>query len=84
MILHVVMNYMIGLKCLINELRVYSNVISALDLQMPPGFEPGDGEGMDMQLTNKVFNKLKSHSVADTKKRHKIHEKKDHSTAVSF
>jgi len=51
-------------------------------MDMPPGFEPGDGEGMDMQLTNKVFNKLKSHSVADTKKRHKIHEKKDHSTAI--
>lgn len=51
--------------------------------QFPPEFESGDGEGMDMQLPNKVYNRLKVHSMSENKKGHKVHEKKDHSTAVS-
>ncbi|CAL1541979.1 unnamed protein product [Lymnaea stagnalis] len=51
-------------------------------MDFPPDFECGDGEGMDMRLPNHVYNKLKSHSVVENKKSHKIHEKKDHSTAI--
>ncbi|XP_005105595.1 serine/threonine-protein kinase RIO3 isoform X2 [Aplysia californica] len=51
-------------------------------MDMPPGFEIGDGEGMDMQLPNRVYNKLKNHSMSEAKRSHKVHEKKDHSTAI--
>lgn len=37
-----------------------------------------------MKLTNKVYNKLKSHSLAESKKGQRVHEKKEHSTVVSF
>jgi hypothetical protein len=48
-----------------------------------PDFDCGDGEGMDMQLNNKVYNKLKLHSTAENRRHQKIHEKKEHSTTVS-
>ena len=51
--------------------------------QFPPDFDCGDGEGMDMQLNNKVYNKLKLHSTAENRRHQKIHEKKEHSTTVS-
>nr|KAG5699945.1 hypothetical protein BaRGS_018244 [Batillaria attramentaria] len=47
----------------------------------PPEFESGDGEGMDMQLPNKVYNKLKMHSMAETRRGARHTEKKLHSTA---
>ena len=51
--------------------------------QFPPEFESGDGEGMDMQLPNKVYNRLKAHSNHESRRGQKVHEKKEHSTAVS-
>ena len=51
-------------------------------MQFPPEFESGDGEGMDMQLPNKVYNKLKAHSLSETKRGTRHSEKKEHSTAV--
>jgi hypothetical protein len=53
-------------------------------VQFPPEFVSGDGEGMDMQLPNKVYNQLKQHSQADTRPGHKHSEKKEHSTAVRY
>ena len=50
--------------------------------QFPPEFESGDGEGMDMQLPNKVYNKLKMHSMSENKRSTRHSEKKEHSTAV--
>ncbi|KAL5013802.1 hypothetical protein ScPMuIL_008072 [Solemya velum] len=50
-------------------------------MDFPPEFESGDGEGMDMQLPNHVYNKLKCHSVSENKRSQKLHEKKEHSTA---
>ncbi|XP_046584241.1 serine/threonine-protein kinase RIO3-like [Haliotis rubra] len=50
-------------------------------MMFPPGFGSGDGEGMDMQLPNHVYNKLKAHSQKEDKHREKLHEKKEHSTA---
>lgn len=49
-------------------------------MEFPPDFDCGDGDGMDMQLNNKVYNKLKLHSMAENKRHQKIHEKKEHST----
>ena len=43
----------------------------------------GDVEGIDVKLSNKVYNTLRSHSVAEEKRSNRLHEKKEHSTAVS-
>lgn len=50
-------------------------------MDFPPEFHSGDGEGMDMQLNNKIYNKLKRHSDTENKRHQKLHEKKEHSTA---
>ncbi|KAJ8321907.1 hypothetical protein KUTeg_000378 [Tegillarca granosa] len=50
-------------------------------MDLPPEFETGDGEGMDMKLPNHVYNKLKVHSMSENKRSHRLHEKKEHSTA---
>lgn len=39
---------------------------------------------MDMQLPNKVYNKLKVHSMMENKRSTRHTEKKEHSTAVSI
>ncbi|KAK3773182.1 hypothetical protein RRG08_013766 [Elysia crispata] len=51
-------------------------------MEFPPEFESGDGEGMDMQLPNKVYNRLKAHSNHESRRGQKVHEKKEHSTAI--
>ncbi|CAG5123442.1 unnamed protein product, partial [Candidula unifasciata] len=51
-------------------------------MEFPPEYDIGDGEGMDMKLSNSVYNKLKSYSFAESKKGQKVHEKKEHSTAI--
>ena len=43
----------------------------------------GDVTGLDMKLSNKVYNNLRMHSVNEAKRTNKLHEKKEHSTAVS-
>ncbi|XP_033640618.1 serine/threonine-protein kinase RIO3-like [Asterias rubens] len=50
--------------------------------KFPPGFNSGDDVGMDMKLPNSVFNTLKQHSQTAERKTHRVHEKKEHSTAV--
>ncbi|XP_033123355.1 serine/threonine-protein kinase RIO3-like [Anneissia japonica] len=48
--------------------------------QFPPSFQSGDSLGMDMKLSNRVYNSLKKHSKAEEKKAQKIADKKEHST----
>ncbi|XP_071142931.1 serine/threonine-protein kinase RIO3-like isoform X2 [Mytilus edulis] len=50
-------------------------------MDFPPEFHSGDGESMDMQLDNRIYNKLKRHSDAENKRHQRLHEKKEHSTA---
>ncbi|XP_048730947.2 serine/threonine-protein kinase RIO3-like isoform X2 [Ostrea edulis] len=50
-------------------------------MDLPPEFRSGDGEGIDMKLSNKVYNKLKMHSLAENKRSQRVHEKKEFSTA---
>ena len=38
---------------------------------------------LDLRLSNKVYNKLKTHMQTESKRSQKIHEKKEHSTMVS-
>ena len=52
-------------------------------LQFAPEVETGDGCGIDMKLSNKVYNQIKMHSEAVEKRSKRLHEKKDHSTAVN-
>lgn len=42
----------------------------------------GDGEGMDLKLPNDVYNRLKVHTNAMNKRHNRVHEKKEHSTAI--
>lgn len=46
-----------------------------------PEFHSGDGEGIDMKLSNKVYNRLKMHSLSETKRSQRLHEKKEFSTS---
>ncbi|XP_062577269.1 serine/threonine-protein kinase RIO3-like isoform X2 [Saccostrea cucullata] len=50
-------------------------------MDLPPEFQSGDGEGIDMKLPNKVYNKLKLHSLAENKRSQRLHEKKEFSTS---
>lgn len=51
--------------------------------QFAPGFQVGDGIGMDLKLSNHVFNALKQHAYSEERRSARLHEKKEHSTAVS-
>ncbi|XP_005990813.1 serine/threonine-protein kinase RIO3 [Latimeria chalumnae] len=46
-----------------------------------PEFQVGDGIGMDLKLSNQVFNALKQHSYSEQRRSARLHEKKEHSTA---
>lgn len=43
----------------------------------------GDGIGMDLKLSNHVYNALKRHCYSEQRRSARLHEKKEHSTAVS-
>lgn len=49
--------------------------------QFPPAFPTGNSFGMDMKLSNSVYNVLKIHSQKEESKAQRLHEKKEHSTA---
>ena len=61
--------------------RYFSEVL-LIQLQFPPEFDTGDAHKVKMRLPNHVYNKLKVHSMKENKRANKIHEKKEHSTAV--
>ncbi|CAM4522001.1 unnamed protein product, partial [Caretta caretta] len=46
-----------------------------------PDFQVGDGIGMDLKLSNQVFNALKQHAYSEERRSARLHEKKEHSTA---
>ncbi|XP_041824793.1 serine/threonine-protein kinase RIO3 [Melanotaenia boesemani] len=46
-----------------------------------PEVHVGDGLGMDLKLSNQVFNSLKQHCYSEQRRSAKLHEKKEHSTA---
>lgn len=51
-------------------------------LQFAPEVHVGDGLGMDLKLSNQVFNSLKQHCYSERRRSARLHEKKEHSTAV--
>lgn len=50
--------------------------------QFAPEVHVGDGLGMDLKLSNQVFNSLKRHCYSEQRRSARLHEKKEHSTAV--
>ncbi|KAF7708010.1 serine/threonine-protein kinase RIO3 isoform X1 [Silurus meridionalis] len=46
-----------------------------------PEVHVGDGIGMDLKLSNQVYNALKRHCQTEEKRSARLHEKKEHSTA---
>ncbi|XP_061661052.1 serine/threonine-protein kinase RIO3 isoform X2 [Syngnathoides biaculeatus] len=46
-----------------------------------PEVQVGDGLGMDLKLSNQVFNALKQHCASEQRRSARLHEKKEHSTA---
>ncbi|KAJ0022608.1 hypothetical protein NQD34_014742 [Periophthalmus magnuspinnatus] len=46
-----------------------------------PEVQVGDGLGMDLKLSNQVFNSLKQHVHSEQRRSARVHEKKEHSTA---
>uniref|UniRef100_G3N771 Serine/threonine-protein kinase RIO3 n=1 Tax=Gasterosteus aculeatus aculeatus TaxID=481459 RepID=G3N771_GASAC len=46
-----------------------------------PEVHVGDGLGMDLKLSNQVFNALKQHCHSEQRRSARLHEKKEHSTA---
>lgn len=52
-------------------------------MELKSDIETGDGGGFDMKINNNVFNVLKAHSIAESKRMARLHEKKEKSTAES-
>jgi RIO kinase 3 len=50
-------------------------------MDFPPCIETGDGASFDMQLSNKVFNRLKVYSKAEEVRRTRVHDKSEKSTS---
>ncbi|TRY91383.1 hypothetical protein DNTS_013514 [Danionella cerebrum] len=46
-----------------------------------PEVQVGDGIGMDLKLSNHVYNALKRHCYTEQRRSARLHEKKEHSTA---
>lgn len=57
-------------------------VLYFLSAQFAPEVQVGDGLGMDLKLSNQVFNSLKQHCYSEQRRSARLHEKKEHSTAV--
>ena len=53
-------------------------------MNFPPEFETGDGHGINMSLSNSVFNTLKIHSMHESKRHSRLHDKTEKSTTVSL
>jgi len=50
-------------------------------MELSPGIDTGDGGGFDMQLSNKVYNKIRNFSVKEGKRKNRIGDKEDNAVA---
>ncbi|XP_059098502.1 serine/threonine-protein kinase RIO3-like [Tigriopus californicus] len=50
-------------------------------MEFPPGIDTGDGGGIEMKLSNQVYNKIRNFSIKEGKKKHKVHDKAEKSTS---
>ena len=51
-------------------------------MEFPPGIETGDGAGIDMQISNAVYNKIRNFSIKEGKKKNRPKDKDDKTTAI--
>ena len=51
-------------------------------MEFPPGIQTGDGGGMDMQLSNAVYNKIRNFSIKEGKRKARVHDKEEKSTVA--
>lgn len=54
--------------------------VARMEDSFPAGFLSGDARGMDLQLTNKIYNSLKQHAYSEQRRSQRIHEPKEHYT----
>lgn len=50
-------------------------------MEFPPGIETGDGGKFDMQLSNPVYNNIRNFSIKEGKRKNRVADKVDKSTA---
>jgi len=50
-------------------------------MEFPPGIQTGDGGGFDMQLSNKVYNKIRNFSVKEGKRKNRLQDKEERAVA---
>ena len=50
-------------------------------MELSPGIDTGDGGGFDMQLSNKVYNKIRNFRVKEGKRKNRIGDKEDNAVA---
>ncbi|XP_076033234.1 serine/threonine-protein kinase RIO3 isoform X2 [Oratosquilla oratoria] len=50
-------------------------------MNLPPGINTGDGGGFDMELSNKVYNKLQSGARAELRRKQRVHDKEEKATS---
>lgn len=50
-------------------------------MEFPPGIHTGDGGGFDMQLSNKVYNKIRNFSIKEGKRKNRLQDKEERAVA---
>ncbi|CAF0787240.1 unnamed protein product [Didymodactylos carnosus] len=55
--------------------------VSKIMNTFPPEFDTGDGITVNLQLSNKIYNELKTHSLAEERRMTRLHDKVEKATA---
>ena len=50
-------------------------------MEFPPGIHTGDGGSFDMQINNKVYNKIRNFSIKEGKRKNRLQDKEDRAVA---
>ena len=50
-------------------------------MEFPPGIHTGDGGSFDMQVNNKVYNKIRNFSIKEGKRKNRLQDKEDRAVA---
>lgn len=63
-----------------HDLKISGRKNAERFMNLPPGINTGDGGGFDMQLSNKVYNKLCRSANADMRRKNRVHDKVEKAT----
>lgn len=64
-----------------HDLALSGKLNASRVMNFPPEFETGDGHGIKMSLSNKVFNTLKVHSMQEQRRNNRMHDKEEKATS---